>query len=285
MIAVQLYTFRGTLRDISQLPHVLGALRDIGYRAVEVAGLGSNASQRLAIALRKADMVACAAHIPHEQLVADLDGVAAACSDWGCGYVVVPALPKEYRSRDGYLRFAAEARILAERLRLFGLRLVYHNHSDELQRFGRQTGLDILFTETSADRSALSRTLTGFNMAAPIQLVGFAASVAGSPWCISKTWSRMMDTRLRLRSAREIWIGSKYSPPAATPAPSGWLLSKTRREIRCRVPQLATPTSQSSSPRSASCAEAIAARVVQPQDVTINGAIARDAAVMTPSRR
>lgn len=89
--------------------------------------------------------------IPRQQLVADLDGVAGTCSDWGCGYVVVPALPKEYRSREGYLRFAAEAKAIVERLRPFGLQLAYHNHSHELERFGPHTGLEILFAETTPD--------------------------------------------------------------------------------------------------------------------------------------
>lgn len=151
MIAIQLYSLREQLEDASQLSSVLGELREIGYRAVEVAGLGSRARGRLGLALRRVDMAACAAHIPLERLLADFDRVAGECRDWGCSYVVVPALPDEYRSRDGYRRFANEATALAERLQPFGLKLTYHNHSHELERFGDRTGLDILFGDTPAE--------------------------------------------------------------------------------------------------------------------------------------
>jgi sugar phosphate isomerase/epimerase len=65
--------------------------------------------------------------------------------------VVVPSLPEEYRSEQGYRRFAVEATELASRLRPSGLKLVYHNHSHELERFGRQTGLETLFAAASPD--------------------------------------------------------------------------------------------------------------------------------------
>ena len=54
MIAVQLYTVRAQLQDPSQLGAVLGRLREIGYRAVEVAGLGQAATGRFGAELRRA---------------------------------------------------------------------------------------------------------------------------------------------------------------------------------------------------------------------------------------
>jgi sugar phosphate isomerase/epimerase len=149
MIAVQLYTVRDQLLDLSRVGGVLGRLREIGYRAVEVAGLGPAAHERFGAELARAGMVACAAHVSLERLVADLDGVGAQCTEWGCRYVVVPSLPDEYRSQEGYLRFAAEAVELAARLRSFGLQLAYHNHSHELERYGEQTGLEALLAATS----------------------------------------------------------------------------------------------------------------------------------------
>jgi sugar phosphate isomerase/epimerase len=151
VIAVQLYTIRSQLQDPSRLGGVLGRLREIGYRAVEVAGLGPKTTDRFGDELKRADMVACAAHVALDRLVRDLDSVAAECMEWGCEYLVVPSLPEEYRSEQGYRRFAAEAAELARRLRPSGLQLAYHNHAHELERFGRQTGLQTLFTTASPD--------------------------------------------------------------------------------------------------------------------------------------
>ncbi len=151
MIAVQLYTIRTQLQDPSRLGGVLQRLREIGYRSVEVAGLGPNTVSRFGEELRRAGLVACAAHVALDRLAGDLDSVAAECSEWGCEYVVIPSLPEDYRSEQGYRRFAAEAAELASRLRASGLLLVYHNHSHELERFGRQTGLETLFRAASPD--------------------------------------------------------------------------------------------------------------------------------------
>lgn len=151
MIAVQLYTIRSQLEDPSRLRGVLERLREIGYRAVEVAGLGPKTIDRFGDELKRSGIVACAAHVALDRLVRDLDGVAAECREWGCGYVVVPSLPEEYRSELGYRRFAAEATELAGRLRLSGLQLAYHNHSHELERFGQQTGLETLFAAAPPD--------------------------------------------------------------------------------------------------------------------------------------
>ena len=150
MIAVQLYTVRMYLQDPSQVAGILGRLREIGYRAVEVAGLGPKAVGRFGEELRRAELVACAAHVALDRLTGHFDEVVGECREWGCDYVVVPSLPDAYRSQQGYRRFAAEAVQLAARLRPFGLQLAYHNHSHELERYGDLTGLETLFAAAPA---------------------------------------------------------------------------------------------------------------------------------------
>jgi sugar phosphate isomerase/epimerase len=145
VIAVQLYTIRSELGDASRLGGVLGRLREIGYRAVEVAGVGPVAIDRFGEVLRRAELTACAAHVPLERLRDDLDTVAAQCSDWGCEYVVIPSVPDADRSPEGFRRFAREAGETAQRLQVHGLRLAYHNHAFELERYGDRTGLETLF--------------------------------------------------------------------------------------------------------------------------------------------
>jgi len=145
VIAAQLYTVRDQLQDPSRLSGVLGRLREIGYPAVEVAGLGSRTSERFGQELSRSGLVACAAHISLERLWSDLAAAAAECKEWGCKYIVVPSLPESYRSIEGYERFAAEAVELAGGLKSRGLELVYHNHAFELQRWHGQTGLEALF--------------------------------------------------------------------------------------------------------------------------------------------
>jgi sugar phosphate isomerase/epimerase len=145
LIAAQLYTVRDQIQDPSRIGGVLGRLREIGYRAVEVAGLGPITAERFGHELTRADLTACAAHAPLERLTADLAAVAAECREWDCRYVVIPSLPTEYRSGAGLKRFAHVAGDLARDLQPFGLKLVYHNHSFELERWDGHTWLEALF--------------------------------------------------------------------------------------------------------------------------------------------
>ncbi len=151
MIAAQLYTVRERLHDRAQVRGVLATLREIGYVAVEVAGLGSSVVDRFGEDLEVAGIVACAAHESLDGLVRDLTGVASRCARWGCRYVTVPSLPTEYHSEAGFRRFAAEALEIAEGLRPYGLRLAYHNHAFELERLDGVTGLEVLFDATSPE--------------------------------------------------------------------------------------------------------------------------------------
>jgi sugar phosphate isomerase/epimerase len=141
MIAAQLYTLRRQLHD----PGILERLREIGYEAVEVAGLEPATAEGFGEELRRAGLVACAAHVSVEALLNDLANVAAQCRAWGCRFVVVPSLPPPYHSGEGFRRFAGEAVDIAHALTPFELRLAYHNHSFELERWDGKAGLEILF--------------------------------------------------------------------------------------------------------------------------------------------
>src|SRR5437016_541102 len=98
MIALQLYPLRRRLADPSRVPEVLERVRETGYQAVELAGLGPIGAEALAAALEQANLVACAAHVAWPRLRDDTDRVVEECRLWGCAAAVVPVLPAEYRS-------------------------------------------------------------------------------------------------------------------------------------------------------------------------------------------
>ena len=147
MIAVQLYTLRSLLRDPSGIGDVLHRVRQIGYKAVEVAGLPPAGMAGFGDELKRSGLIACAAHVGLERLMHDADGVVAECREWGCEYVVIPSVPEEFRSWDGYRRFRAQAGLLADQLRAQGLAVAYHNHAFELERFKGTTALELLHSD------------------------------------------------------------------------------------------------------------------------------------------
>jgi sugar phosphate isomerase/epimerase len=154
VIAVQLYTLRSLLNDPARLGDVLRRLREIGYETVEVAGLGPRTIDRFGEELARAGLNACALHAGLERLTGEFDAVVEECARWHCEYVVVPSIPDSYRSATGYRRFAVEASTLALRVKEHGLRLAYHNHAFELERYDGQTGLETVFASAGPDQLA-----------------------------------------------------------------------------------------------------------------------------------
>ena len=149
IVAAQLYTIRERMQDRGQLIEALRRLGEIGYTAVEVAGVAPDLTDYLDQDLRAASLTACAVHAPLENLLRDPRSVAVQAKAWGCEYVVVPSLPAQYHTAAGFERFAREAESIALRLKAFGLGLAYHNHAFELERYDTRTGLEILFTSSA----------------------------------------------------------------------------------------------------------------------------------------
>jgi len=145
MIAAELYTLRQHLGDAEAIAAGLARVRDIGYDGVELAGLGPIEAARLGDLLREHRLAACSAHVRWDRLRDETDAVAEDCRTWGCRHVAVPVMPQQFRSAEGYARFAVEASAVAARLREAGIRLSYHNHAFELQRYGGKSGLEILY--------------------------------------------------------------------------------------------------------------------------------------------
>ncbi|HHE72903.1 MAG TPA: sugar phosphate isomerase/epimerase, partial [Chloroflexi bacterium] len=67
----------------------------------------------------------------------------------GCNDLVCPYMPEDRRrTREDWLAVARLLDELGARCKEQGVRLSYHNHSFEFVRFGRRTGLDIIYEES-----------------------------------------------------------------------------------------------------------------------------------------
>jgi sugar phosphate isomerase/epimerase len=147
-IAAQLYTLRDFLKTPADIAASLKKVRQLGYEAVQVSGLGPIEPAQLKEAADQAELRIIATHIGFERIRKEPQAVIAEHQLWGCRHVAIGGLPAEYRSEEGYHRFAKEASDAARPLAAAGLTFSYHNHSFELERFGGQTALEILYAES-----------------------------------------------------------------------------------------------------------------------------------------
>jgi sugar phosphate isomerase/epimerase len=150
-IAAQLYTVYEFLQTPQEIARSLKKVAQIGYRAVQVSGLGPIDTDELKSILDAEGLVVCATHVDFEELRIDLDAVIDYQKTLDCNFVAIGSMPLEYRDEEGYRRFAEEINPIAKELSKAGLVFGYHNHSFELERFGEKTGLEIFFNACDAE--------------------------------------------------------------------------------------------------------------------------------------
>jgi sugar phosphate isomerase/epimerase len=148
-IAVQLYTLRDYCKNEADLEQTLRKVKDMGYEAVQVSGIGPIAPETVKQLADAAGLRICATHVSFESLLDDFENSVQKHKLWNCAYVGIGSIPEEYRSSgEGYAEFARKASEVGKRLKEHDLQFIYHNHQFEYQKYGGRTGMDILREES-----------------------------------------------------------------------------------------------------------------------------------------
>jgi len=149
VLAAQLYTVRQFAQTANELAQSLQKIRAIGYKAVQVSGIGPIQPKDVKRMVDENGLAICITHISFDVLRNNLAEVIEQHQLWNCKNVAVGSMPVEFRTgEEGFRRFATEASKIGQQLDQAGLTFSYHNHSFELIRYGKRTGLDIIFEES-----------------------------------------------------------------------------------------------------------------------------------------
>ena len=153
MLAAQLYTLREYTKFPDDIRKTLIKVKDIGYRSVQVSGMGRIEPGELKRLTESLGISICATHTPYDRIINDIDNVINEHKLWNCDYVGLGAMPEEFRSnKQGYKRFIKVFSAIADKIHKSGLKFIYHNHSFEFEKFDGVTGMDMLLHETDPDK-------------------------------------------------------------------------------------------------------------------------------------
>ena len=147
-IAAQLYTVREFTQTPEGLGETLRKVAAIGYEAAQLSAVCEMDAVELRQMADDAGVAICATHTGYQQMADDPAGVIAQHQAYGCTYAGIGGLPGDYRTEEGFPRFAREASATARKLAEGGIKFVYHNPNFELERFGDRTGLQILYEDS-----------------------------------------------------------------------------------------------------------------------------------------
>ena len=148
-IGAQLYTVRDYLKDPAAIAASLAKVRQIGYQAVQLSGLGPIDDDELVRILDDLGIICCATHESGEKILSDPQAVAERLNKLNCTYVSFPHpsgidLSKSAAVLDLARRLDAAGAVLAKA----GKVLSYHNHSLEFRRLEGKLVLDLIYDNT-----------------------------------------------------------------------------------------------------------------------------------------
>lgn len=155
-IAVQLYSVRGDLEQ--DFYGTLKAVKEMGYDGVEFAGLYGNSPEQISKWCKELGLTPVSAHVPLNEMLADMDKVLADYKTIGCEYIAIPWVDVN-RHPDGpdFGSTLYEIKDLGKKATAAGITLLYHNHDFEFKLFhnnGRkhpEPGLDFMYSFIPAE--------------------------------------------------------------------------------------------------------------------------------------
>lgn len=151
-IALQLYTVREPAAK--DLPGTLKRVREAGFEYVQWSGMPDLSAQEIRDALDAAGLKAIAAHCDVVAMETDFDADVAFWKTVGAPDVAPGGMMDDCRDTlEAWLQGARRLDALGARLREVGMRLSYHNHAAEFEKFPEdpRCKLDILYEETSPE--------------------------------------------------------------------------------------------------------------------------------------
>jgi sugar phosphate isomerase/epimerase len=148
-VAIQLYTLRNFTRTLPDFVATLKKVREIGYRSVQVSGIGIPYPEAKK-ALDDAGLIVCATHESGELILQNPGAVSERLNAIGTTHTAYPyPAGIDFGNAETVRELARKLDAAGATLAKNGHTLSYHNHGVELTRFGDATVLDYLMEATN----------------------------------------------------------------------------------------------------------------------------------------
>ena len=141
-IGMHLYTMREVLAE--DYPGTLKRLAGIGYRTVGVSGRFDHSAEEIRSFADDAGLSIVLEHVGYPRMTDNWAGALADVQTLGAQWIVVPSIPSELHSVEGFKTAAAAFTEAGKAARDAGLKLLVHNHGRDFDAVDGQVLYDIL---------------------------------------------------------------------------------------------------------------------------------------------
>lgn len=143
-IGAQLYTLRDLLKEERQIRQSLAKVAKIGFRSVQVSGLGPIEPKTLRSICDDLGLSIIITHTPEARIIHETERVIEEHTILGANYIGLGAMSQQYRSVEGAAEFIKAFHKAARKISDAGKLFMYHNHNFEFEKFGGKLLFDYL---------------------------------------------------------------------------------------------------------------------------------------------
>lgn len=151
-IGLQMFTMREHTKTSEDYTETLRRVAEIGIRSVQATKPAFFTDEEFAALIRSYGMQADSLLVREGQILGREETLRSRAALYGVDAARIDGVPKEFRtSAEGYRRYAAILNEEGRACRAAGLRLMYHFHAYEWQRFGGEAGMELLVRYTDPE--------------------------------------------------------------------------------------------------------------------------------------
>ncbi len=148
-VAIQLYTLRESCKTVEDYATTLKRVREIGYQAIQISGVGAIPVGELRSIAEGEGLVIAATHEPCTSILETPEAVAERLEALGCRHTACPNVPGvDFSNLEAVNTFISRLDRAGAVLREAGKVLSFHNHSTEFYRLEGKTILDRIYEGT-----------------------------------------------------------------------------------------------------------------------------------------
>jgi len=149
-VGIQLYTLREFTKTPQDVAKTMKKVRQIGYEAVQVSGMGPIEEAELMKILNGEGLVCAATHENSNQILNAPQAVVERLKKLNCKYTAYPyPADQDLKSMEGVLTLAKKLEHAGKVLHDAGLVLTYHNHHIEFLKINGKPILEWIYEKTN----------------------------------------------------------------------------------------------------------------------------------------
>ena len=148
-LGVTLFNLRDYCKTKEDLDETLRRVKEIGYKSVQVSGIGPISPEDVKTLLDKHNLYCCATHENLDNYENHFEETVAKLKLWSCNFTALGSPGYSIKSAEDVDLFSQRLEKIAQKFQKEGITFAYHNHHTEFVKFSDKTMLEQIYDSTS----------------------------------------------------------------------------------------------------------------------------------------